>query len=115
MEFSTKEKVIPILGLFHKKEKKPVYILSKNDLLVFYVQCEKCREVFRTVIRKNSELSQNFEEPNTYEIKKELIGSRCPNRINVYFLLNQGLKILKQTITGGKLITEEEFSQLKEE
>jgi len=115
MEFPAKKKVRRVKGLFWKREKKPKYVTSINELLIFYTQCATCGELFRTVIRKNSELSQNFESENTYEVQKELIGSYCPNRIHVHLWLNQGLKLLKQTVTGGKLLTEEEYTRLKEE
>lgn len=100
---------------FKKKEKAPKYLIAQQNILVFHVKCDQCGELFRSVIRKNSELMQNFEEPNTYEINKQLIGSRCQNRIEVYFLLNQGLAVLKQIVTGGKLITQEEYMRIKEE
>ncbi|HOD91936.1 MAG TPA: hypothetical protein PKL87_09670 [Thermotogota bacterium] len=100
---------------FWKRVKKPKYITSQNELLIFYAQCGTCGELFRTIIRKNSELSQNFEQENTYEVHKELIGSYCPNRIHVHLWLSQGLKLLKQTVTGGILLTEEEYTRLKEE
>ncbi len=107
-----------ILDIFKKKnpEDKTKYLYIERDLLVFYVQCEECGEVFRGIVRKNSELFQTFGQSKCeYEINKELIGANCHKKINVNFCLSGNLKVMEKNIHGGKFLTREEFFKLKED
>ena len=106
------------MGLFDflKKDtpKKRKLIYSQGDLLVFYAQCEKCGELFRVIIRKHSELFRTYGNgPGVYEIKKELIGASCQNKINVRFTLKQNFKEISHEVDGGRLLTKEEYEELK--
>jgi hypothetical protein len=100
------------MGLFDflKKEKKEKYIYSDGNLLIFYVECEKCHELFKVVIRKHSELFRTYgKSDGEYEIQKELIGARCQNKINVHFDLKANLSELGHEIQGGRRLTEREY------
>ena len=101
------------MGLFDflKREKKDRYIYSDGDLLVFYVECEKCKELFRVIIRKHSELYRTYGK-GEYEIQKEIIGSSCQNRINIHFDLKANDAEISHEISGGRLLTKEEYNQL---
>ncbi len=103
------------MGLFDflKREKKDRYIYSDGDLLVFYVECEKCKELFRVIIRKHSELYRTYGKGlGEYEIQKEIIGSACQNRINIHFDLKANYAEISHEISGGRLLTKEEYNQL---
>jgi len=96
-----------------KKEKRKL-IYNQGDLLVFFAECEKCGELFRVIIRKHSELFKTYGNgPGVYEIKKELIGARCQNKINVHFTLKQNFKEISHEVDGGRLLTKEEYEELK--
>jgi hypothetical protein len=103
------------MGLFDffKREKKPRYIYSEGDLLVFFVECEKCKELFRVIVRKHSELYRTYGKgTGEYEIQKEIIGSKCQNRINIHFDLKPSYAELDHDISGGRLLTREEYNEL---
>jgi len=103
------------MGLFDflKKEKKPRYIYSEGDLLVFFVECEKCKELFRVIVRKHSELYRTYGKgAGEYEIQKEIIGSHCQNRINIHFDLKTNYAEIDHEISGGRLLTKEEYTNL---
>jgi hypothetical protein len=104
------------MGLFDflKKEKKERYIYNDGNLLTFYVECEKCHELFKVIVRKHSELFRTYgKTAGEYEIQKELIGARCQNKINVHFDLKGNLSELEHAVTGGKLLTKKEYEDKK--
>jgi len=104
------------MGLFDflKREKKERYIYSEGDLLVFYVECEKCKELFRVIIRKHSELYRTYGKgAGEFEIQKEIIGSNCQNRINIHFDLKANYAEISHEISGGRLLTRQEYTNLK--
>jgi hypothetical protein len=47
-----------------------------------------------------------------YEIQKEIIGSKCQNRINIHFDLKPSYAELDHEISGGRLLTREEYNEL---
>ena len=97
---------------FLKKNKtqKRKILYSDKDLFLFYVQCEKCDEKFRVIIRKHSELFHEWEGSREYyAIHKEIIGSKCNKEIIVDLKLTPNFKIFDHAIKGGKFLTKEEF------
>jgi phage terminase large subunit GpA-like protein len=102
------------MGLFDflKREKKEKYIYTNGTLLTFYVECEKCGELFKVVIRQHSELFRTYgKTAGEYEIQKELIGAKCQNKINVHFDLKVNLSEIGHEIQGGRLLTKKEFEE----
>ena len=92
--------------LFGKKEGE-----SANFLWIF-TQCNQCGEKFKTLIRKSNDLTPTYNEKGAaYILKKELIGASCPNRINLHLEFDQNYRKIKEEITGGHFISEEEYQQ----
>lgn len=89
--------------------KNPFY--NQRDYIVIYVQCDNCGEVFRSHIRKSSELLTSFQGKASYVLKKELIGSKCQNRINIYAEFTSSFKPLNFEISGGHFITKEDYEK----
>jgi len=57
---------------------------NSDKLIWIYTQCDQCGEKFRTVIQKNHDLTPTYQkEGPAYILRKEIIGSSCPNRINL--------------------------------
>jgi len=83
---------------------------NSSDVLWIYSQCDKCGEKFRTLVRKKSELTPTYknEEPSFF-IKKELIGSSCPNRIKLHITFNRNYKKISENISGGHFISKENY------
>ncbi|MCD6545068.1 MAG: hypothetical protein J7K69_00235 [Thermotogae bacterium] len=92
--------------------KNPFY--NQRDYIVMYVQCDNCGEVFRSHIRKSSELLSNFQGKASYILNKELIGSKCPNRINIYAEFTSSFKPLNYEINGGHFITKEIYEEYEQ-
>ncbi len=104
---------------FSKKEKKrkvPNPLYRKGDAFVIYSRCGNCGEVFQTRIRRSSEVFQTFgQEPGAYLIDKELIGSKCMNRIRIKIHLSETYRPMDLHIDGGAFLTEDEYLKIKEE
>ncbi len=90
--------------LFGKNEE------DSSGFLWIYTQCDECEEKFRTLIRKYNDLTPTYnDEGPAYVLKKELIGSSCPNRINLHLEFDGNYRKTSEEITGGHFITEEEY------
>jgi hypothetical protein len=96
------------MGLFKKKSggKKPSPQGGHMDV---YVKCGNCGEIIKTHIVMGHELIPTYNEQGpAYILRKELIGSRCPNRIQLSMDFDGAKRIISQDVTGG------EFQELKE-
>ena len=100
---------LPFLSkLFVKKEN------HSKELIWIYTQCDQCEEKFRTVIRKNHDLASTYQgEKPGFILRKELIGSSCPNRINLTIKFDQNYNRLSEEITGAHFISKEEYESNK--
>jgi phage terminase large subunit GpA-like protein len=86
---------------------------SDTDSYWIYVRCNRCGETIRARVNLYNDLSPNYEEgETTYFCRKVLIGeSHCFQRIEVSLTFDQNRKVIDQQATGGKFITEAEYSQ----
>ncbi|HPE69355.1 MAG TPA: hypothetical protein P5560_02965 [Thermotogota bacterium] len=101
---------------FSRKQKKSPLLVSSGTIFKFFVQCERCGELFEVVVRKHSEIFQTFGKGNgAYEIRKELVGSHCQQKIQVLFVLDANFRMKEYQVQGGKLLTLEEYQNLREE
>ncbi len=96
------------MGLFKKKanagSQRP-----QGDHMEIYVKCDRCGEIIKTHIVMGHELMPTYEEQGpAYILKKELVGSRCPNRVRIAVSFDSSKHIISHDITGGS------FRELKE-
>jgi len=83
---------------------------DSSEIFWIYSRCDKCGEQFKTLIRKNNDLTPTYiNEGAAYILKKELIGASCPNRINIYLKFDQNYRKINEKIIGGHFISEEEY------
>jgi uncharacterized protein YktA (UPF0223 family) len=80
------------------------------EAVFIYSQCEKCQEKFRNRIDKQYDLQMNYaDEGPAYRSHKELIGSKCRNKILVDLEFDQSKRLIAKSIQNGEFITREEF------
>jgi len=90
--------------LFERKEE------DSSDILWVYTQCDECGEKFKTLIRRNNDLSPTYkDEGPAYIFKKELIGASCPNRINLSLEFDRNYRKISEEVKGGRFISQEEY------
>ena len=76
-----------------------------------YARCNRCGEKVRARVDLNNDLSINYENgKTTYFSRKVLIGEkRCFDKIEVLLTFDQNRVLIDQQISGGQLISEEQF------
>jgi hypothetical protein len=85
-----------------------------NRAVHLYAQCNKCGEKLRARVDTYNELLPEFngksDKPIAYFCRKVLIGDKkCYQPIELLLNFDKDHKLVKQVITGGKFISEEEF------
>jgi hypothetical protein len=70
------------------------------------VRCAACGQVFHLFINKSTDLFQNFDERGsvTYSLKKEIVGGRCKNLIQVKIEFDGAKNIVSRAIENGEFI-----------
>jgi hypothetical protein len=97
------------MGLFSKQPHKKK-VRARGDSMAIYVKCDRCGEVIKTHIIKGSEIVPTYsEEGPAYILRKELIGSKCPNRVQLYMEFDASKRIIRQDVTGGTFQEMEEL------
>lgn len=80
-----------------------------------YARCNRCGEALRSRVDLYNELSLDYEdETPVYFCRKVLIGeSRCFQPIEVWLKFDQSRKLISSEISGGELISAEEYNQAR--
>jgi hypothetical protein len=72
------------------------------------VRCSACGEVFKLFINASTDIAQSFEEGGgvTYFLKKEIVGGRCRNLIQVRMDFDGAKNLISREIENGEFIDE---------
>ena len=78
-----------------------------------YVRCNRCKEVLRARVDLYNDLSLDYDAPQAaYFCRKVLMGtSRRFQQIEVTLKIRPEPEAYRQPVTGGQLITREEYEQ----
>lgn len=92
-----------------KKKRIPARI--KGNLILFSVKCDKCGEEITIRVNRRTDIQSLYAEAGEkeafYTLKKEILGKKCPNLINIDVDFDRSYRIISQKISGGKFITPE--------
>ena len=99
---------------------KNIFSNSKgnNKLINIYVQDEKCGNKLKIVLRKGYDIVQEYDKSKDakFYCKKVAVCDNCYNKINMELYFDRSHNIKSSNLTGGKMITKEEFdSEQKKE
>ena len=88
-----------------------------NRAIYLYVQCRKCGEKLRARVDTYNELTPDFDgssdQPSSFFCRKVMIGEKlCYQPIELRLKFDKNHKLVDKQITGGKFISEEEFSKI---
>ncbi|MBN1315952.1 MAG: hypothetical protein JXA42_10805 [Anaerolineales bacterium] len=90
--------------LFGKKQ-----LSSDPDGLYFYVQCDNCGEKLRIRANKKHDLMQDYESGKLVW-NKEIMDSRCFQRMTARVVLDAGYRVESQNLEGkGHFISKQEY------
>ena len=78
-----------------------------------YARCNRCKEVLKARIDLYNDLSIDYDDPKMgFYSRKVLMGtSRCFQQIEVNLKFNEKRKLTDSQVSGGQLITNEEYEQ----
>lgn len=92
------------MGLFSRLfQKSP----QQERSFYYTVKCSKCGEEIRVRMDKMNEPSPEYDDRGRishYIYRKDVLGQRCFNLIQVEFVFNSRFEIISSRVTGGKLI-----------
>jgi hypothetical protein len=78
-----------------------------------YVVCSRCGEAIRVRADRRYDLVSEMRDPGeagpAYTLHKDIVGSRCFQRIAVDVEFDQRLQVIERRINGGRWLTEEEY------
>ena len=81
--------------------------------LWLYVACSRCGETIRVRADRRYDLSSEMRDPGedgpAYTLHKDIVGTRCFQRIAVDMEFDQRLQVIERRISGGRWLTEEEY------
>ena len=80
------------------------------NVIYIYAKCDRCGEKLRVRVHRANDLSSTYEDVGpAYTLTKTIVGSNCPNRMETNFAFDQGRRPTSQKITGGELISKDEY------
>ena len=81
--------------------------------LWIYVACSRCSEAIRVRADRRYDLVSEMRDPGevgpAYTLHKDIVGTRCFQRIVVDVEFDQRLQVIERRISGGRWLTEEEY------
>ncbi|MGE3539101.1 MAG: hypothetical protein AB7N91_16940 [Candidatus Tectimicrobiota bacterium] len=87
--------------------------VDEPSALWFYVACDRCGEAIRVRADRRYDLASEMREPGesgpAYTMHKDIVGTRCFQRIAIEVGLDTRLQIVERHIRGGRWLTAEEY------
>ena len=98
--------------LFSRKAKKRISPRLKGDFILFTLKCDKCGEEIKINVNRRTDIQSLYTEAGekgaAYTLRKEILGRKCPNLINITVNFDRNYRILSRDVSGGKFISSEE-------
>ena len=86
---------------------------ASPSALWIYVACSRCREAIRVRADRRYDLVSEMRDPGevgpAYTLHKDIVGTRCFQRIAVDVEFDQHFQVIERRISGGRWLTEEEY------
>jgi hypothetical protein len=77
---------------------------GRGESMDIYIRCDRCGEIIKTHVFMGSELYPTYaDEGPAYTLRKELIGSKCPNRVQLSMDFDAAKRITSQEASGGTI------------
>lgn len=78
----------------------------------YYVRCDKCGEKIRFRVDPRWDLAPLYDgddRASSYQVTKYIVGQKCLRPIQVTLTFDQNRKESGRSVTGGRLISAEEY------
>lgn len=103
------------MGLFDKIKEKMKRAAEKRreaDFITFRVKCDKCGEEVTAKVNRRTDLQNLYLDPGekgaAFNLKKELLGKKCPNLIHIDVDFDRNYNIIAKEASGGEFIDSSE-------
>ena len=80
--------------------------------LRFYFKCNKCGDVVRIRVDRRNDLNREA-GPGTFLLRKEVMDNKCFQLMGVVIWLDSSYNVVTADVSGGELISEEEYHAAK--
>lgn len=97
---------------------RPPQSVVEPDAVWLYVKCSKCGEVIPLRFRRGEEIQEDIDgecsSPGAVSfIRKEVIGSRCFNRMSLFAEFDSSYRLVGNEVVGGELVNREDYLRYK--
>jgi DNA-directed RNA polymerase subunit RPC12/RpoP len=85
---------------------------AHGESMYLYIQCEKCGEKLKVLVKKETDLERVYEEEKggpAYRLIKEAMDSKCFSIITIRAEFDINKNIISRDISNGHFITEEDY------
>jgi hypothetical protein len=92
---------------------------APDTALWIYVRCRRCGEAIRLRLDRRYDVASEWRTPgepgSAYTMHKDIVGNRCFQRIAVDIGFDARMQIVEHHITGGDLLTADEYAALTDQ
>jgi len=98
--------------LFMSQPASPAASGDPNGLW-FYFRCNKCGDVVRVRAHRYNDLNREEGGPAPLVLRKDVMDTKCFQLMRAEIWLDNNYGVVSSEVSGGKLISEEEYVQAK--
>ncbi len=80
--------------------------------ILLYYRCQRCKTPVRIRVDRRNDLNREDDGPGTFVLRKEVMDDRCFSLMHSEIWFDSGYKIVASDVTGGTLISQEEYESL---
>jgi hypothetical protein len=92
---------------------RPAGEAAPTHLRWLFVRCAKCGTIFRVGVNVQTDVMNNYADPNSdipaYSLKKDAMDSRCFNPIRIAIHYDHQMREINREIQGGEFTTQEQY------
>jgi hypothetical protein len=75
----------------------------------FHFRCGRCGAVVRMRADRRNDFNREDEGPGALLLRKEVMDNKCYQIMRAEIWLDEGGRVVSSEVSGGKLITQEEY------
>lgn len=99
------------MGIFDRiaaKMKQAAEKRREADFITFRVKCNKCGEEIVVRVNRRTDLQNLYLDPGeegaAFNLKKEILGKKCPNLIRIDVDFDRNYRIIDKKISSGTFL-----------
>ncbi len=103
------------MGIFDKLSswlKQTSQARREADFISFKIKCEKCGEEIIIKVNRRTDLQNLYlesgEQGAAFNLKKEILGKKCSNLIQIDVDFDRNYQIIGKEISGGSFLSDKE-------